>query len=169
MVATWLNNDGLYRKFGPLKVVPGTGGEYRTLGDWREIELLITMATLTTTPVIQSDEVFYPLGMRLQEVEVYTETAAVGGTSFSVGLMSTDRATVTGNGLSNTYFLSAVVIADHNATGEKTIYTAPAAGNLGTGVATPSTVPGYITALAAGTYSAGVLKVRIRYYKQSTN
>jgi len=139
MVATWLNPDGLYKKFGTLKTVPNTGGEYRTAGGLREIELTVTLAGLTTSPVVQNDEVFYPIGMQLQEVETEVQTAAVGGTSLSMGLMSTDRTTVTGNGLSNTF------------------------------VAAVNTVPGYITALAAGTYSAGVLKVRIRYYKPGTN
>ena len=169
MVATWLNPDGLYKKFGTLKTVPNTGGEYRNYGGLREIELTVTLVGLTTSPVVQNDEVFYPIGMQLQEVETEVQTAAVGGTSLSMGLMSTDRTTVTGNGLSNTFFLSAVVIADQTPVGKKVVYNTPAAGNIGTGVAAVNTVPGYITALAAGTYSAGVLKVRIRYYKPGTN
>jgi hypothetical protein len=165
----WFNPDGLYRKFGTTKTVPNTGGEYKTYGDLRELEFVITMASLTTSPVIQNDVLFYPIGMQLQEVETEVQVAAVGGTSMSVGLMSTDRTTVTGNGLSNTFFLSAVVIADQTPVGKKVTYNTPAAGNIGTGVAAVNTVPGYITALAAGTYSAGVIRVRIRYYKPSTN
>lgn len=163
-MGTWMNPDGLYKKFGTTKTVPMTGGEYRTVGDWREIELRIDLTTLTTSPVIQNDEVFYPVGMMLQEVEVFTEVAATGGTSFSVGLVKTDRSTV----ISNTYFLAATVIADHNVLGEKTVYSGGIA-TFGGGGITPTTFPGYITALAAGTYTAGVVKVRIRYVRLNTN
>lgn len=163
-MGTWMSPDGLYKKFGTTKTIPNTGGEYRTLAECREIELRIDLTTLTTSPVIQNDVEFYPIGMRLQEVEVYTETAATGGTSFSVGLVQTDRTTV----ISNTFFLAATVIADHDLLGEKKVYSAGVA-TFGVGAATPNTVPGYITALAAGTYTAGVVKVRLRYIKLNTN
>jgi hypothetical protein len=163
-MGTWMNPDGLFKKFGTTKATPNTGGEYKTYGEFREIELRIDLTTLTASPVIQNDEVFYPIGMRLQEVEVYVETAAVGGTSFSLGLVQTDRSTV----ISNTFFLAATVIADHDVTGEKKAYSGGIA-TFGVGAGTPNTVPGYITALAAGTYSAGVVKVRIRYIKLNTN
>jgi hypothetical protein len=35
----WLNNDGLYLKYGTDKAVATTGGEYRTNGALREIEV----------------------------------------------------------------------------------------------------------------------------------
>jgi hypothetical protein len=161
-MGTWFNPDGLYRKFGTTKAIPATGGEYKTYGDWREIELRADLTGLTTTPVILSDVVFYPLGMRLQEVEVYVETAGVPGaaTSINLGLMQTDRSTV----ISASYFLLTSVVADHTPAGKKTVYT------TGAGIATPSTVPGYITlAAVAGTYTSGFLKFRIRYFKLNTN
>ena len=168
MVATWLNPDGLYKKFGTLKTVPNTGGEYRTYGDWREIELLVNVAGLSTTPTILNDEVFYPISMKLQEVEVFVETVGVPGsaTSISVGLIQTDRTTV----IANNFFLNAVVVADQTPAGKKTVYSAAGAGNLGVGQATPNTVPGYITlTTAGGAYTSGVFKIRIRYYRPNTN
>lgn len=168
MVATWMNPDGLYKKFGPLKTVPNTGGEYRTVGELREIELLVNLAGLAATPTILNDEVFYPTSMKLQEVEVFVETVGVPGTvaSWSLGLIQTDRTTV----IANNYFLNAVVVADQTPAGKKTVYSAAGAGNLGVGQATPNTVPGYITlTTTANTYTSGVLKIRIRYYRPNTN
>jgi len=161
-MGTWMSPDGLYKKFGTTKTIPNTGGEYKSYGEVREIELLVNLAGQTVTPVILNDEVFYPVGMQLQEVEVYVETVGVPGaaTSINMGLIQTDRTTV----ISATYFLAASVIADHTPKGKKTVYV------NGAGVTVPNTVPGYITlAAVGGTYTSGVLKVRIRYYRPNTN
>lgn len=160
-MGTWMNPDGLYKKFGTTKAVPNTGGEYKTLGELREIELRVDLGGMTTTPTILNDEIFYPVGMQLQEVEVYVETVGVPNTAtlVNIGLVGTDRTTV----ISATYFVSSPV-ADHTPKGKKTVYTS------GAGVTTPNVVPGYITAAAVtGTYTSGVLKVRIRYYRPNTN
>jgi len=74
-------------------------------------------------------------------------------------LIRTDQTTV----VSNTGFLNVVPIADHTTAGQRKSYTTGitgAGGFVGTTIGANS---GYITALAAGTYSAGVVKVRIRY------
>ena len=158
-MGSWMDSDGLYRQYGVTKAVPTTAGDYLMYGETREIELTIDLTTLTTSPVIQANTTFFGEDtVLIESVEVFTEVAAVGGTSFSVGLVKLDRTTV----ISNTAFLAAVVIADHNVLGERTVYSAgiaTAGANVGTVVADP----GYITALAAGTYSAGRVKVRIKY------
>lgn len=165
MVATWLNNDGLYRKFGPLKVVPNTGGEYKTFGDWREIELRIDLTSLTASPIIQNDEVFFPAGMRVEEVEVVTEVAATGASTLSVGLISTDRTTTLGA----TGFLAVAPLANMDAVGEKVTYRIGVAG-VGTLVGTTTPTVGYITATGTATpFTAGAVRVRIRYTRVNTN
>lgn len=157
-MGTWFNNDGLYIKYGTDKTIASSGGDFLSYGETREIEFTITLSTLTTSPVIQNDQIFIPAGVVIEEVQTFADVAGVGGTSVSVGLVGLDRSTVA----SNTGFLAAAVIADHNVLGERTSYTAGVAtAGVYVGTVTPSV--GYITALAAGTYSAGVLRVRIKY------
>lgn len=177
MVAgNWLDPDGLYRQYGTSKAVPETGGEYLSLGENRTVEILIDLTTLTTTPVVQANTLFFPIGTNIQidQVETIAEIAGLGGTSFSVGLLATDRVTP----LSNTAFVAAQPLADHDLIGEKRLLTAgsTAAGNyigatpgayIGGSTATP-TAAGYISALAAGTYSAGKVRVRIKYHGVGT-
>lgn len=157
-MGTWMDNDGRFLKYGPTKAVPATGGDFLSYGETREIELDIDLTLLTTSPVIQNDVIYIPTGVIVESVETNAIVAATGGTSVSVGLVGFDRTTVA----SNTGFLAATVIADHDVLGEKKTYTAGVAtAGAYVGTVTPST--GYITALAAGTYSAGKLKVRIKY------
>lgn len=159
MVAgNWFNPDGLYVQYGTQKAVPTTTGDYLSYGETREIELTITLSTLTTSPVIQANTTFFPTNCFIEQVEIDTEVAATGGTSFSVGLVQLDRTTV----VSNTAFVAGALLATHDLAGEKTILTGGSTGagaNIGTTVANS----GYITALCAGTYTAGVVKVRIKY------
>lgn len=152
-------NSGLYTKFGTEKAVPTTAGDYVYFGHVREMEITIDLTTLTTSPVIQNDvTIFGAPQFFIEEVIVDTEVGATGGTSFSVGLIGLDRTTVE----SNTKFLAAAVIADHTTAGQKKSYTVGVA-TVGVGVGGFATNPGYITALAAGTYTAGRVKVRIFY------
>lgn len=160
---SWMNADGLYVQYGTQKAVPETAGDYLSYGDTRLIELTISLASLTTTPVIQSNTTFFPLNGQvfIESVQTDTEVAATGGTSFSLGLMNLDRSTV----ISNTAFLSAAPIADQAAGVQKT-YTPGVTGvgaYVGTAPSAAASGGTYITALAAGTYTAGTVKVRIRY------
>jgi hypothetical protein len=155
--------DGLLRKYGTEKVVPVSGGEYKTFGANRVTEILIDLTTLTTSPVIQNDVLVYPSGMFLEQVEIETQVAATGGTSFSVGLIGLDRSTVD----SNTKFVNAALLATHDQVGEKTTLTTNSTG-AGSGIGAGATNPGYITALAAGTYTAGKVLIRLFYHGYTT-
>lgn len=156
-MGSWFNNDGLYIQYGVTKAVPETGGDFLQLGDARMAEFTIDLTTLTTTPVIQSQTTFIGAAVFIEQVDIDVEVAAVGGTSVSVGLMSTDRSTVT----SNTGFVNAIVTASLTQ-GAKISLTGGSTGAGGyIGTTTPSM--GYLTSLAAGTFSAGRIKVRIRY------
>jgi hypothetical protein len=162
---SWLDPDGLYRQYGTQKAVPEVGGDYLSYGEDRTIELTVVLSTLTTTPVIQSNTTFFPNNVFIEDVQVDTEIGATGGTSFSLGLMGTDRSTITGGSYSNTALLAAVPIANHTTAGQRTDYLT---GVTGAGAAMGTTTVlaqggGYITALAAGTYTAGTVKIRIKY------
>lgn len=162
MAQNWLNNDGLFLKFGTDKTVVTTGGHYKTYGELREIELKLTLTSLTQAEVVQNDQVFFGTGTRVQEVEVMTHTAAVTGTAIDVGLVRTDRTTE----IDFDGFLAAFPTASMNAVGEKVVVI-----NGGTGAgafigATTIANPGYITASMtdATAFTAGIIYIRIRYY-----
>src|SRR3569833_407085 len=161
---SWLNSDGLYVLYGTQKAVPEVAGDYFVYGDTREIEMTIDLTTLTTSPVVQSNTTFFPSNCFIESVQVDTEVGATGGTSFSVGTMGMDRSTVSGT-YSNTTFLSAAPIADHTTAGQRKDYLVGVTGvGGGVGTSIAFTLGGaYLTALAAGTYTAGRVKVRIRY------
>jgi hypothetical protein len=159
-----LNADGLWVKFGTEKTLPNRGGEYNVRGDVREIEVVINLPTLNQNEVVQSDVVFVPAGVRIQEVEVVTDVVAATGVAVDVGLVKTDRTTeIDFNGLLATFPLASMSI-----TGEKNTFSQEA--GLGTGgalIGTTTAFVGYITASAttATAFTTGSIRVRIRYYK----
>lgn len=168
MVAgTWFNQDGLYLKFGTQKAVPNPGAEYLAYGANRIVEVLVDLTKLTSTAAIQSDQLFFPSGVNvyIESVEAVAETAAATGTSFSVGLIQADRATIPSN--YSTAFINAEITAAMTPAGKKVTYvngTAQAGGLIGSSPAA-ATGPYYITALSAGsTYTTGLIRVRINYH-----
>lgn len=185
---SWLNADNLLLQYGAQKAVPTTGGDYMSYGETREIETLIYLAGLTTTPQIVDVTTFMPAGTQtfIEQVEAVCEVGATGGTSFSVGLgyPTPGTTTYTTNSItnasypavtviSNTAFINTMLIANVTTAGQKTILAegTTAAGAyigstggayLGSSSAT-TTFSNYITALAAGTFTNGVVRVRIKY------
>lgn len=162
MAQNWLDNDGLYRKFGTDKTIATLGGHYKTYGALREIEIKIDLTALTQAEVVQTDQVFFGTGTRVEEVVVMTHTAAVTGTAIDVGLVRTDRTTE----IDFDGFLAAFPTASMNVVGEKNTVI-----NGGTGAgafigATTIANPGYITASRtdATAFTAGIVYIRIRYY-----
>jgi hypothetical protein len=162
----YLDNSGLYVKIGTEVAVPSTGGEYKTYGELREIELTLNLTAAAfpfgATNYIINDNVFFPKGVRIQEVETYVETAAAGATAtLDVGLMQTDRTTVT----SATAFLAGVTVASLTPAGTKAVVTAGGtfAGAL---IGTTTAQVNYITIrVNTASFTTGTVKVRIRYYR----
>ena len=155
----YMDNDGRYRKYGTEQAVPTTGGDFAIDGPTRQIEVDILLSSLTTSPVIQADTTFVPAGVFIESVEVIATTPGAGGTSFSVGLVGYDRTTVA----SNTGFVSALVLASVDGQGERTFLTQGVT-SAGAYVGTTTPSAGYITALAAGTFTGnGKVRVRINY------
>ena len=164
---SWLNNDGLYIQYGTQKAVPEVAGDYLSYGETRDIEATIVLSTLTTTPTIISNTTFFPLNGQvfIESVNIDTEVAAAGGTSFSVGLMGTDRTTITPSPYGNTTLVNVLATATMSA-GSSTTLTGGVTGAgtiVGTQPAAATQGSGYITATVAGTFTAGTVKVRIRY------
>lgn len=168
MAQNWFNNDGLFVQYGTDKAIPETAGDYMSYGANRVAEVLIDLTTLTTTAAIQSNTTFFsapPTGqLYIEKVELTVETASVGGTSFSVGLIQADRSTIPSN--YSTAFVNAALQATTAAAGDLITLTTgvtSAGGLIGTQPAN-ATGPYYITALAAGTYTAGKIRARIFYH-----
>jgi hypothetical protein len=154
-----MNNDGLYIKYGTELAVPTTGGDYCMPGELREQEVTIDLTKMTTSAQIVADTTFFPANVFVEQVEVVADEGAAGGTSVSVGLVQMDRTTA----ISTTAFVAALITSTINSGGEKNIITGGTT-YAGTKVGTTSgTLPGYITCLVAGTYTDGVIKVRIKY------
>jgi hypothetical protein len=160
MVQSWLDNAGLYQKYGVDQTTSGTGGEYRTNGKEREIEFTLNLVNLTETETVVDDNIFFPTGVKITEVEILVETAGATGAAIDVGFQRTDRATeIDYDGL--------LVAATTGLTiGSKTVYrkgTAQAGAMVGSGVATTNV--GHITAsrTTATAFTAGLYKITVRY------
>lgn len=163
MVAgNWFNNDGLYLQYGTSKAVPTTMGDYLSYGEWRDIEFTINLATgsplATAGTYIIGNTTFLGTSIFLESVNVSVETAAAGGTSIAIGTRKLDRVTdiSTTNILTTT--VTATLVAGYN-------NTTTTGGLVGTTI-TPTQLPdgsAYITVTTVGTYTAGSMKVRLRY------
>lgn len=161
----WMDNAGLYQKYGLEQTVPMAGGEYRTVAELREIEVKIDLTKLTSTATIITggDDIFFPTGFMIEQIELVVETAATSGgaPTLDIGLMRTDRTTeLDWDGL-----IAAEVLATLTPAGKKVVYnqgTSKAGALVG---ATTANI-GQITARAnTATFTAGVVTIRIKYRK----
>lgn len=170
---SYVDPDGRLRFYGTAKAVPATGGDYLAYGDTRIMEFTVDLTTLTTSPIVQDYYTFFPAAntqLFVEQVVIDVEVGAVGGTSISVGTgylagaaPQTNPQTVTA--ISNTAFVNALVTASIDTAGKKIIMTngsTSAGGYIGT-TSADQTHKNFVTALAAGTFSAGRVKVRIFY------
>lgn len=172
-MATWLNSDGLYIKSGTDSGVSSNpGGEYKTFGPSRMVEVEVDLADLTATETILNDTVIIPASAQVERVEVITEVAAATGTAIDVGLIKLDRSTeIDYDGL-----LAAFPTANMNAVGEHSAFfethTQPAS-LTGTGaiVGQVTTFAGHISASRtdATAFTAGRVKIRVHFTPQALN
>lgn len=161
----WMNADGLYLEFGTTKPTVDVAGEYKTYGDMREINIRLDLTTLTSTPAIISQNLKFPTGMRIAQINVISDTAAVGsGATIDLGLQAEDRTTeIDYNGL-----LAAVALTSFDTVGETVSYTAGVSG-AGALVGTSTTSVGYLTAnYNTAAITAGTLDIRIFVYGRGT-
>lgn len=168
MAQNWLNKDNLFIQYGTDKTVNEAAGEYRMPGPNRIVECRIDLTTLTSTAAVQSNTLLFPAPpsgqLYIEKVELTVETASASGTSFSMGLIQMDRATIPSN--YSTAFVNALINASTNAVGDLiTLSTgSTSAGGLIGSFPANATGPYYLTALSAGTYTTGVIKARIYYH-----
>lgn len=152
---------GLYQVSGVDSAATQNGGEYRNNGKEREIEVTINLASLTETETVLFDNIFMPAGMKITEVEIFVETAAATGTAIDVGFVRTDRTTEIDYDGVLAAFVTATMTVGNKIVLRKSGTQAGAM--VGSGVATANV--GHITAsrTTATAFTAGQIKVTIRY------
>lgn len=162
MANTYMDSQGLYHKYGNTATISNEGGEYKTYGSLREIEVRIDLSTLTTTaPNIVSDVVFFPKNVFIEQVVVDVQTAATssGSGTIDFGLVQVDRSTeIDFNG-----FIAAEVKGTYDTAGKKVTYF-NGVSKAGALIGTVNATKGYLTAnLNTAVYQTGVIYVRIMY------
>ena len=190
MVQNYLTKSNLFLQYGSDKAFPELWGEYLQFGSNRVIEGTLDLvgtgypagavSTTSTAPTIISNTEIFPGGPQtsgvqattgglfIEKVEVVAEIATASGTSWNLGLIKMDRATIpSGYGTS---LISGEVAATFATAGNYVTYTVGTthAGSLiGSGPAI-ATGPYYLTCYTTGTFTTGQLKVRIYYHMLPT-
>jgi len=158
------------------------------------IQSLTTLIPLQQTAVNTGGTTitFTATQMFIEEVTTEVLIAATGGTSLSIGLVTTSPGSpsssfvaVTPNG-PNTHILNAQLIAQQTPVGARVTYTRPGTSGFNWGSApgtlvagggdwvginmplvtnalTPLPTAAWLSAIASGTYTNGLIKVRVRY------
>lgn len=174
---TYLTNSHLLLKFGTQKAVTSPWGDYVMYGPNRVVEGTVDMTTVTAgNTLIVSDTVFFPAlaagQLYIEQVEAIVETGLAGGTSLSLGLIDSDRATVP-SGYNAAFITTDTNLGGTVAAGTKITYTKATSGVgslIGSSAAvqtpvTPDLVNSYyITCTSVGTYTGGKIRFRIFYH-----
>lgn len=161
----WMDNTGMYQKFGTEQTVTAIAGEFKEYGDVREVEIKLDLTKLTASDavIIGADNFFFPKGMQIQEVEleVVTGATAAGAATLDLGLVQTDRTTT----ISATGLISALAKTSIDTAGKKVILFTGVTG-VGASVGTQLSQVGYVTGkVNTGPFTAGLVMIRIRYFK----
>lgn len=163
-MGTWMNNDGLYIKYGTDEATAGKAGAYGDVESGQHVvEANITLTGLGTSAAIVDDNVFIPAGVFITRVEIVATTAATSGGSavLNLGLQRRDRSTE----LDYDGFVAAAPVADFGAAGNTVAYT-QGSDEHGALIGTTLANSGYLTAdYDTAAFTAGVLKVRIFFQK----
>lgn len=174
----WMNEDGLYVKFGTEEAHRNAGGEYNAGGNTvSEIEFVIdytdalsaTASILGTADNPGSFGVVIPKGMFIEEIqtiaeEAFTSSGTIGSASLVLGLVAEDRSTTYDP---DGFLTSSFAGGAFDAAGEKTTVSV---GSTGAGVLIGTVLAndGIIVVANAGHAShpltAGKLRVRVRGY-----
>ena len=156
----WLNDDGLYIKFGTEEGASDHRvGEANRVGGNAEVVLDIDLSLLTAaTETIVNDVALIPANAQIVAMRMVTKEVGAGGTSFDMGLIQEDRTTaIDADGL-----LDAQLLASIGTLGETTEFT-EASGTAGALVGTVLANAGLVTVTTTGTFTAGKVQFVIEY------
>lgn len=152
MANTWQNSDGLYIRYGTAQGVRGERAGVTSMGGKLQ-ELVLTVPLAGAARTIYTADLnndgtldgfsgldgFIPSGAKIVETTVFASTAAAGGTNYAVGTYQVNGTAIDADGL---------------------ITTLGAAGAL---AGTNTTAANYVSVVTTGTYTAGVLEIRVVY------
>jgi hypothetical protein len=162
-MADWTNTDGLEVRF----INPEAGqlaGGLSTMGAIKTLELDVDFVTAAVTATSDSHAAFLPAGAFIVNAFFIVKTAAVGGTSMSVGLSSKDGTTLTSAaailsatlGVTANFAVTNVLACDGNR--------AVAASGIFTKFS--NTLDGYVYTTKVGTFTAGTGRIIINYIER---
>lgn len=163
---TYQNKDGLVIFFpSDNRSAKGTYsfGELPAAGEYRTEEFVIdlTKQTTTLTPLNQTFSILAN-NSRIEQVEVSAEVAAVGGTSVTIGTTDLTGTTIAAAGL-----VSALVTASIATQGQKVVLNVGST-SAGTQIGTTLAKAEQVAVNVAGTFTAGLLRVRVKLYVPTT-
>lgn len=161
-MGVWTNNDGLRIKLGTSEAAVTRGGEYSTLGEFREYEVRFGLTALGTTEAVQAYGVLVPSGFFIEQVEVVASVAATSGGSatLDIGFIRQDASTT----YDDDGLVAALALTSIDALGEKVTLTkgSTSAGAL---IGTALANTGLITAsYNTAAFTAGEVTVRVKGY-----
>lgn len=164
---SYINKDGLVIFFpSDNRSAKGTYsyGETPSAGEFRIEEFVVdlTKASATLTAL---NFAIAPLARNsiIEEVDVTAEVAAVGGTSVTIGTVDLTGATVAAAGL-----VSAMITTSIDTLGERNVLNKGST-YAGTLIGTLLTKPQYVAVNVSGTFTAGLLRVRVKLYVPTTD
>lgn len=165
-MGTWMNNDGLYIKYGTDEATAGKAGAFGDVESGQHvIEVNIPDVTVLSTSetYILDDNTFVPAGMFVQKVEVIATTALTGANALlCIGLIRRDRSTA----YDADGFVIDAPVADFAAAGNIVTYT-QGSDEHGALIGTTLANSGYLVAFEgdANAFTAGALKIRVYLQK----
>lgn len=160
----YMDNSGLWIPTGLEQTVPAAGGEYRTYGEMREIEVTLNVATAGAigSPVVIDNNIAFPVGMIIAEVDIFCTVAGATGSTLDIGLVARDRVTEYDfNGIVAAFPLASMAVGTQTTIVKGSSFV----GALIT-AGVPVTTQSYLCMNFNTTaFTAGVIRVRIKYFR----
>lgn len=155
----WTNDDGLVVGFGVRSSEDLRGGQTNTAGN---IEEMVVEFSYDDLPDGSTDGSYgtIPANALVQDAFFETLETFVGGTDYNIDLVDSGGSAI-GSGTDKLW--DALVIADFNAVGERSVSSAHGGTNSGDALNVALASAGMLKLTANGTFSAGKGRIVIRY------
>lgn len=162
-MAIWTNSDGLVVKLHEAEATLSKGGALPPAGPTEIVQVELDLATAGASAAVVDQAIVIPAGMRIDRVELFTETAATSGGAavLNVGLVRLDRTTE----LDYDGFAAAVALSTINAAGKRVTLDV---GSTGAGALIGTTLAnaGVLTFdYDTAAFTAGRIQVRVSMYR----
>lgn len=159
---TYMDSQNLYHKYGNTASITNNGGEYKTYGPTRTVEIKVDLSTLVVGNTIINDAISFPKNVFVESVVIDADviTASSGSGTFDVGLIDNDRSTVK----AQQGFIAAEVPATFGTTAGKSVTYTTGTSKAGTLIGTTNANIGYLMiGIGTAVFQTGTLHIRINY------